>query len=379
MTPGANSLPASAAAVVIGGGVGGASIAYHLAELGMSDVIVLEQHDLSDGTTWHSAGFVGQLRSSISQTRMIMYSTELYERLGAETGLDPGWRGVGGLRIATTPERVEELLRQQSAAATYGLELDLLTAAETRERLPLLAVDDVLASAWLPGDGYVDPGLLARALAAGATSRGGTFLTGVRVTGFELDRDRVIGVVTDRGTVASETAVIAAGAASGALGRLAGAVIPIVPMRHQYLVTEPLDPAVAADATTVRDPDSITYFRPETGGLLVGGYSRDPVTWDTDDPLREPRTLFEPDMERFAESWEGARRRVPALREAEIAKIVNGPEAFTPDGEFILGETAEIAGLWVAAGFCVHGLAGAGGVGRVIAEWIAEGTSFVDP
>jgi 4-methylaminobutanoate oxidase (formaldehyde-forming) len=375
----AQELPDAAAAVVIGAGVGGASIAYHLAELGLTDTVVVEQHDLGDGTTWHSAGFVGQLRSSISQTRMIMYSTELYERLGAETGLDPGWRGVGGLRIATTPERVEELRRQQSAAATYGLELDLLTPEETRERLPLLAVEDVLAAAWLPGDGYVDPELLAEALAQGAVRHGATFHTGVRVTGFELDGDRVVGVVTDRGTIATETAVIAAGAASGALGRLAGASIPIVPMRHQYLVTEPFESPVAADATTVRDPDSINYFRPEAGGLLVGGYSRDPVTWDVDEPLRGPRTLFEPDMERFAESWEGAQRRVPDLGRAEIAKVVNGPEGFTPDGEFILGETPEVAGLWVAAGFCVHGLAGAGGVGRVIAEWIVEGMPFVDP
>jgi glycine cleavage system T protein len=372
-------LPRSAAAVVIGGGVGGASVAYHLAELGLSDVVVLEQHDLSDGTTWHSAGFVGQLRSSISQTRMIMYSTELYERLASETGLDPGWRGVGGLRIATTPERVEELRRQQSAAATYGLELDLLSAEETRERLPLLATDDVLAAAWLPGDGYVDPELLAKALAAGASARGATFLSGVRVTGFERDGDRIAGVVTERGTIATETAVIAAGAATGYLGRLAGASIPVVPMRHQYLVTEPFDPPVGPGTTTVRDPDSINYFRPELGGLLVGGYSRDPVTWDVDEPLLEPRMLFEPDMERFAESWEGAQRRVPALREAEIAKVVNGPEAFSPDGEFILGETSEVTGLWTATGFCVHGLAGAGGVGRVVAEWIVRGQPFVDP
>ncbi len=377
---GTGDLPASAAAVVIGGGVGGASVAYHLAELGLTDTVVLEQHDLSDGSTWHSAGFVGQLRSSISQTRMIMYSTELYERLGAETGLDPGWRGVGGLRIATTPERVEELRRQQSAAATYGLELDLLTPEQTKERLPLLAVDDVLASAWLPGDGYVDPELLARALAKGAEQHGATFHTGVRVTGFELDGDRVVGVVTDRGqTIATETAVIAAGAASGALGRLAGARVPIVPMRHQYLVTEPFEPEVGPETTTVRDPDSINYFRPEAGGLLVGGYSRDPVTYDVDDPLSDPRMLFEPDMERFAESWKGAQRRVPGLRDVEIAKVVNGPEGFTPDGEFVLGETAEVTGLWVAAGFCVHGLAGAGGVGRVMAEWIVEGMPFVDP
>ncbi|MEO7198357.1 MAG: FAD-dependent oxidoreductase, partial [Solirubrobacterales bacterium] len=162
-------------------------------------------------------------------------------------------------------------------------------------------------------------------------------------------------------------------AASGRLARLAGAVVPIVPMRHQYVVSEPLDPAVSSDATTVRDPDRITYFRPEAGGILVGGYSREPVTWDTKSPLDEPRTLFDPDMERFAESLEGARNRVPALRDAAIVKVVNGPEAFTPDGEFILGET-EVNNLWVAAGFCVHGIAGAGGVGKAVAEWIVDGT-----
>ena len=375
----AQELPSAAAAVVIGGGVGGASIAYHLAELGLTDTVVVEQHDLGDGTTWHSAGFVGQLRSSISQTRMIMYSTELYERLGAETGLDPGWRGVGGLRIATTPERVEELRRQQSAAATYGLELDLLTPEETHERLPLLAVEDVLASAWLPGDGYVDPELLAEALAQGAARHGATFHTGVRVTGFELDGDRVVGVITDRGTIATETAVIAAGAASGALGRLAGASIPIVPMRHQYLVTEPFDPPVAPDATTVRDPDSINYFRPEAGGLLVGGYSRDPVTWDVGRAAARPADVVRTRHGAVRRVLGGSAAAGPGPAGAEIAKVVNGPEAFTPDGEFILGETPEVAGLWVAAGFCVHGLAGAGGVGRVIAEWIVEGMPFVDP
>nr|MBA2522203.1 FAD-dependent oxidoreductase [Solirubrobacterales bacterium] len=366
-------LPESVDCLVIGGGVGGASIAYHLAKLGRTGVAVVEQHELGDGTTWHSAGFVGQLRSTISQTRLIMYSTQLYRDLASETGLDPGWRGVGGLRIATSPERVEELRRQESSAVTYGLELDVLSARETHERLPLLAVDDVLASAWLPGDGYVDPELLGAALAAGASGRGAELHTGTRVTGFEVRDGRVVAVQTDRGRIAAETVVIAAGAASGRLARLAGAVVPIVPMRHQYVVTEPLDPAVSSDATTVRDPDRITYFRPEAGGLLVGGYSREPVTWDTDDPLAEPRTLFDPDMERFAESLEGARNRVPALRDAAIAKVVNGPEAFTPDGEFILGET-EVNNLWVAAGFCVHGIAGAGGVGKAVAEWIVDGT-----
>ena len=356
---------------MIGGGVAGCSIAYHLARLGWRDVVVVEQHDLTEGTTWHSAGFVGQLRSTIGETRMIMYSTGLYAQLERETGLDPGWRGVGGLRVATTEERAQELRRQQGSATTFGLELELLGPAETRERMPLLEVGDVALAAWLPGDGYLEPALLTGALAAGARGLGVEILTHTRVTGIELRRGGVAAVATDAGTIECEHAVIAAGAASGAVGLLAGVTVPIVPIKHQYVVTEPLEEPLG-DAPTVRDPDNIVYFRPERGGMLVGGYAREPVAWESERPLAEAHTLFEPDLERFAEAWEGARRRLPALREAEIAEVVHGPEAFTPDGDFVLGET-EARGLWVAAGFCVHGLAAAGGVGKAIAEWIVDG------
>ena len=317
--------------MIIGGGVGGASIAYHLARLGWRDVVVLEQHELTEGTTWHSAGFVGQLRSTMSQTRMIMYSSALYRELREVTGRDPGWRGVGGLRIATTPERVEELQRQVSSAATYGLELELLSPAQARERFPLLSVEDVLAAAWLPGDGYLDPELLTRALADGASGMGVAFHPHTRVSGIDVRRGRVAAVRTERGTIATDTVVNAAGAAAGAIGKLAGATIPIVPIRHQYVVTEPLDPPVG-ELPTVRDPDHIVYFRPEAGGLLVGGYAREPALWETAEPLAAPRTLFGADTERFAEAWAGARLRVAALRQAPIARVVNGPEAFTPDG-----------------------------------------------
>jgi 4-methylaminobutanoate oxidase (formaldehyde-forming) len=370
-------LPAAARAVVIGGGVAGCSVAYHLARLGWTDVVLVEQHELTDGTTWHSAGFVGQLRSTVSQTRMIMYSSGLYAELRTLTGLDPGWRGVGGLRLATTPARVEELRRQVSSATTYGLELDLLTPAETARRLPLLNVEDVLAAGWLPGDGWLEPAQLAAALAAGATALGVRIVTGVRVTGVETAGGRVSGVATTAGRIATEVVVNAAGAAAGRIGRLAGVDIPIVPIKHQYVVTDAIPGAGSTvDIPTVRDPDRIVYFRgapsPE-GGILVGGYVRDPSLWADPDPLSAPRTLFEPDLEKFAESWGNARHRVPALRTLGMDRVVHGPEAFTPDGEFLLGETA-VAGLWVAAGFCVHGLAAAGGVGKVIAEWIVDGS-----
>jgi 4-methylaminobutanoate oxidase (formaldehyde-forming) len=369
-------LPDAVRCAIVGGGVGGVSVAYHLARLGWRDVVVLEQHDLTEGTTWHSAGFVGQLRSTVSQTRMVMYSSGLYRELREVTGRDPGWREVGGLRLAATRERMEQLERQAGAAETYGLALELLSPAETQARLPLLAVDDLLGAAWLPGDGYLDPELLVRALAEGARGHGVAFHTGTRVTGLTVQGGRVVAVETDRGTVRADVVVNAAGAAAGAIGRMVGVSVPVVPMCHQYVVTERLDPPMG-EVPTVRDPDRIVYFRPEKGGLLVGGYAREPVPWDPADPLAEPRTLLPGDMERFAEAWDGARRRVPALRDTAPAEVVNGPEAFTPDGEFILGET-EVAGLWVAAGFCVHGLAGAGGVGKVMAEWIAEGVPEYD-
>ncbi|ETK34181.1 GcvT family protein [Microbispora sp. ATCC PTA-5024] len=386
-------LPADARVVVIGGGVAGCSVAYHLARLGWTDVLLVERHDLTEGTTWHSAGFVGQLRSTVTQTRMIMYSAGLYPELRELTGLDPGWHGVGGLRLATTPERLEELVRQAGAAETYGLDLEVLDARGALDRLPLLEVADVLGALWLPGDGWLDPARLGRALAEGARRLGVRIVTGVEVTGIDSGGGRVRAVRlrerpdargADHGehVVRTEIVVDAAGAAAGVVGRMAGAHIPVVPIRHQYVVTPPA--GVPADTPTVRDPDNIVYFREEDGGILVGGYIRSPQVWDTDRPLAEPRTLFPPDMPKFRESWESAVRRVPSLKAvgpgddpSAFRKVVHGPEAFTPDGEFLLGETA-VRGLWVAAGFCVHGLAAAGGVGKVMAEWIVDGAPEYD-
>jgi glycine/D-amino acid oxidase-like deaminating enzyme len=309
-----------------------------------------------------------------------MYSSGLYAELRERTGLDPGWRGVGGLRLATTPQRVAELRRQSSTAATYGLDMSVLSPSETADLLPLLDVTDVLAAGWLPGDGFVRPDPLARALATGARALGVRFATHTRATGIDVRDGRVRGVLTDAGPITTDIVVNAAGAAAGHIGTLAGVHLPVVAMKHQYVVSEDVGVPGVDGIPTVRDPDRIVYFRGEAGGILVGGYLRDPeVYWlgAGTPPLARPRALFEPDLEKFAESWASGRHRVPVLRTAGIATVVHGPEAFTPDGEFLLGETA-VAGFWVAAGFCVHGLAAAGGVGKVMAEWIVDGTPEYD-
>jgi glycine cleavage system aminomethyltransferase T/glycine/D-amino acid oxidase-like deaminating enzyme len=366
-----------AQAVVIGGGVGGASIAYHLARLGWKDVVLVEQYDLTSGSTWHSAGLVGQLRSSVSLTRMMMYSVGLYADLRRETGKDPGWHEVGGLRLASSPERLEELRRQAGWAETFGLPLELVSAAEAQARFPLISLEGVLGAAWLPQDGYLDPSQLTFALADGARRYGAEIATRTRVTEIRLRGGRVHEVVTDKGTIRTDVVVNAGGMAAPDVARLVGVTVPIITMAHQYLVTEPFTPPLAP-LPTLRDPDNLVYFRTEVGGLVMGGYERDPAPFGLDGiPAGFEAQLLTEDWDRFEELMQGAVRRVPSLEQAEVKRFFNGPEAFTPDGEFILGES-EVPGFWVAAGFCAHGLAGAGGIGKVMAEWIVDGEPEYD-
>lgn len=367
-----------ARAVIIGGGVGGLSVAYHLAELGWREIVLVERAELTSGSTFHSAGLVGQLRSSVALTRLMMWSVELYRRLGAETGRDPGWREVGSLRLASSPARLEELRRQAGWAKTFGLPLEEITPKEAQALFPLLETDGVLGAVYLPTDGYLDPSGLAWALAEGARRRGVVVRTGTRVLGIAVKDGRVHEVVTDRGPIRAEVVVNAAGIWAPELGRMVGVTMPIIPMAHQYLVTAPFE-GIGAAMPTLRDPDLLVYFRGEVGGLLAGGYERAPAPWGLEGiPEDFNHRLLAPDWDRFAPLMEHAVRRVPALEGAEIIRLVNGPEAFTPDGEFVLGESPEVRGLFVAAGFCAHGIAGAGGVGRVIAGWIAEGEPGLD-
>jgi glycine cleavage system aminomethyltransferase T/glycine/D-amino acid oxidase-like deaminating enzyme len=362
-------------AIVIGGGVGGTSIAYHLTALGWSEVLLLERADLTSGSTFHSAGLVGQLRSSVSLTRMMMYGTDLYRKLEAETGVDVSWHEVGSLRLASSEERMQELRRQAGWGRTFGLPLEILSTDEAHDRFPLFDPTGVLGAAFLPTDGYLDPSGLAIALAEGAKRRGGEVRTGARVTGIDVRDGRVRGVVTEEhGPIEAEVVVNAGGMFAHQLGRLAGVDVPVVPFGHQYLLTEPID-GVTPDLPTMRDPDRLVYLRPEAGGgLVMGGYERNPAPWAVEDgpPADFNGKLLPEDWPRFEALADAAASLVPAIGDAGVVRLLNGPEAFTPDGEFILGES-DVAGLFVAAGFCAHGIAGAGGIGKVLAEWIVEG------
>jgi 4-methylaminobutanoate oxidase (formaldehyde-forming) len=366
-----------AQAVVIGGGVGGTSIAYHLAELGWRDVVLVDRAGLTSGSTFHSAGLVGQLRSSTTLTRMMMYGAGLYRRLTAETGVDVSWHEVGSLRLASSPARLEELRRQVGWARTFGLPLELVSTQEAHDLFPLLDPEGVLGAVFLPTDGWLDPSNLAFALAAGARARGARILTEHRVTGIGVEGGRVRGVVTDRGEIRTDVVVNAGGMFAPEIGRLAGVTVPIIPMAHQYLLTKPI-PGVRPDVPTMRDPDNLVYFREEVGGLCMGGYERDPAPWSLDGvPPDFNGRLLAPDWPRFAAIMDGAVRRVPAIADAEVTRLINGPEAFTPDNEFILGES-EVRGFFVAAGFCAHGIAGAGGIGQQLAQWIVGGEPELD-
>jgi 4-methylaminobutanoate oxidase (formaldehyde-forming) len=367
-------------AIVIGGGVAGASIAYHLTELGWQDVLLVDRSELTSGSTFHSAGLVGQLRSSVSLTRMMMYSAELYRRLAHETEVDPGWHEVGSLRLASTDERMQELRRQEGWAHTFGLPLDVISTDEALARFPLFDPAGVQGAAFIPTDGHLDPSNLTLALAEGARRRGAQVRTNTRVTGIDMRNGRVRGLVTEEhGPIAADVVVNAGGMYANQIGRLAGVEVPVVPFAHQYLLTKPVEGG-SVDLPTMRDPDRLVYFRGEAGGgLVMGGYERNPATWSVEGgpPADFNHQLLPDDWERFEQLAENAFGLVPVLQTAEIVTMINGPEAFTPDGEFILGES-EVRGFFVAAGFCAHGIAGAGGIGKVMADWIVHGEPELD-
>ncbi|MEM6677291.1 MAG: FAD-dependent oxidoreductase [Pseudomonadota bacterium] len=370
------SLPSSSKIVVIGGGIVGCSTAYHLAHRGC-EVVLLEQAKLTSGSTWHAAGLVGQLRSSANVTQLLGYSVSLYDRLEEETGLATGWKRNGGLRLACNAERWTEVRRQATTARSFGLEMQLLTPQEAQDLWPLMDISDVVGAAFLPTDGQASPSDIAQALAKGARAQGALLVEECRVTEILVERGRMAGVRTDQGDIACEKLVLCCGQWTRELAASIGVTVPLVSVEHQYMITEPF--GVPSDLPTLRDPDRLTYYKEEVGGLVMGGYEPNGVPWAKDgvpDPF--DFQLLPPDFDHFEQLTELALPRVPKLGEVGVKQLINGPESFTPDGNFIIGEAPEMANVFVGAGFNAFGIAAGGGAGMALAEWVARGEAPFD-
>ena len=371
-------IPTQAEIVIIGGGIIGCSTAYHLALAGAKDVVLLERAQLTSGSTFHAAGLVGQLRSSRNVTQLLKYSVELYDRLEAETGQATGWRRNGGLRLACNAERLIELQRGATTGRSFGLEMEMLSPREAHALWPIMDVSDVVGAAFLPADGQANPSDITQALARGARHGGVRIIEDCAVTGIRVRDGRVTGVRTSRGDIVCERLINCAGQWAREVGALAGVSVPLVSVQHQFIVTEPID-GVTAALPTLRDPDRLTYFKEEVGGLTMGGYEPNPLSWAEEGiPANFNGTLLPPDWEHFEQLLVQAAHRVPALETAGIRELINGPESFTPDGNFILGEAPEVAGFFVGAGFNAFGIAAGGGAGKALAEWVLAGEPPVD-
>ena len=373
------SLPSRARVVIIGGGVIGASVAYHLTAVGWTDLLLLEQGQLSCGSTWHAAGLVGQLRATESGTRLVQYSTELYSRLEEETGQSTGFRRCGGVTVARTPERLTQLRRTAATAEAYQLECELISPAQAGQLCPMMDVSDLRGALWLPGDGRADPTDLTAALARGARVRGGLVSERTRVTGITVAGGAVTGVRTEAGDVEAEIVVNCAGQWAKQVGAMCGVNVPLHSAEHFYVVTEQVDGAHRW-LPILRDPDGYTYFKEEVGGLAVGGFEPQARPWVAPEELPYPFEfqLLEEDWEHFSVLMESAVHRIPVLHDTGIKMFYNGPESFTPDNQFILGEAPELRNFFVAAGFNSVGIASAGGAGKALAEWITGGEPGTD-
>ncbi len=379
MTP---SLPSHARVVVVGGGIAGCSTAYHLTKLGWGDVVLLEQGKLTCGTTWHAAGLVGQYRATRNATRMSRYGIELYSTLEQETGLATGWKPCGSLNVARTPERLKLFRRQMARARSFGIAFEFISPAEAGRIAPILRTDDLAGAVWIPGDGKANPTDLTQSLARGARMGGARIVEGARVTGVRTERGRVKGIdVSCDGATASidcEVIVNCAGQWARAFGAMAGVEVPLYAAEHFYIVTEPV-PGVTPDLPVMRDPDGYIYYKEEVGGLVMGGFEPVAKPW-TVDPIPEgfEFRLLPEDWDHFEVLMTNAIHRTPCLETAQVKLLLNGPESFTGDGNFILGEAPSLAGYFVCAGFNSAGIANSGGAGKLVAQWIVDGEAPLD-
>ncbi|GBF28319.1 4-methylaminobutanoate oxidase [bacterium MnTg02] len=373
-----NKLPSHARVVIIGGGIVGCSVAYHLAKQGWSDIVLLEQGRLSGGTTWHAAGLVGQLRSHENMTRLIRYSTELYASLEEDTGQATGWKQCGSLTVARSEDRMTVLKRTAAKARAFGVEAEIISPNEAAKLWPIMRSDDLVGAVWLPGDGKANPTDLTQALAKGARQRGAKIFEKTRVTNVLVKDGTVTGVETGEHSITSEFVVNCAGQWARQLGRMCGVTVPLYSAEHMYMVSGPID-GVHPDLPCLRDPDGYIYFKEEVGGVVMGGFEPDTKPWNMDRiPDDFEFTLLEDDWDQFEILMENALHRLPALESAEVKQFINGPESFTPDSNFILGEAPELRNFYVGAGFNSMGIASAGGAGMALAEWIVNGAPTHD-
>ncbi len=370
----------AARAVVIGGGIVGTSVLYHLARAGWSDAVLVEKGEVASGSTWHAAGNTPHFNTSLNLSRLHLASTALYQRLPAETGQAVGFHQTGSLRLASVPGRMDEYRRHRGKARTIGLPFELVGPAEIRRLHPLVETAGLLGAAWNPEDGHVDPSSVTQALARGARDRGAEVYRHTRVVGIARTRGGEWRVETDRGAVTTEVVVIAAGTWAREVGRLCGLDLPIVPMEHQYLVTEAIPElrALGVEVPIVREVDVSYYLRQEGDGFLLGPYERGARPFGVGGiPPGFGADLLPPDLARLQPIVEGAMARVPALAKAGILRVVNGPITYTPDGNPLLGPAFGLRGVWLACGFS-FGITQAGGAGACLAEWIVEGPPSID-
>ncbi|MGA0595882.1 GcvT family protein [Enterovirga sp. CN4-39] len=371
-------VPSRAQVVIVGGGIVGCSVAYHLTLRGCTDVVVLERKKLTSGTTWHAAGLVGQLRATHNLTRLAQYTTELYTTLEQETGQPTGFQQIGSLAVATNDARMEELKRGASMARCFGLEVDVLSAERARELWPLLNIEDLVGAVHLPKDGQTNPIDTTQALAKGARSRGARILEDIKVEQIVVENGRAVGVRTAGGDIRADVVVNCAGMWARELGARAGTAVPLHAAEHFYIVTEPMA-GLGRHLPVLRDADGCTYFKEDAGKLLVGWFEPVAKPWGMDGiPDSFSFDTLPDDLEHIEPLLNAAIRRVPALGDAGIQLFFNGPESFTPDDRYLLGETAEVQGLFVAAGFNSIGIQSAGGAGKVLSDWIVDGHPPMD-
>ena len=370
--------PTQSEIVVIGGGIAGCSAAYHLAKFGCNDVVVLERSQLTSGSTWHAAGMVGQQRASANLTRLLQYSVKLYESLERETELATGWKAIGSLRLACTKDRRREYERQLTMARSFNLDSEVLTPKEVADMCPEMDVSDLDCGLYTASDGVVNPSDITMSLAKGARDRGVKIFEGTGVVGFEIENGSVAGVKTTRGYIKCDKVLVAAGTWSRELCRMASVNVPVQPSHHQYMVTEKLD-GISPTMPSLRDPDKLTYYKEEVGGLVCGGYEFNPIPHLprpnlTDEEFR----LFPEEFDHFEQFMPSMMERFPGLTNVGIKRWFNGLESFTEDTYFILGEAPKVRNFFVSTGYNAMGIAAGGGAGMAIATWMLEGEAPFD-